>query len=283
LYKALLKPESVSGHKKASTMTKIIGIMILVLISSNDLIGQSDTNAIRLLNDWKNISKPITTAELNKLDRPMIEAYNLYSQLFGPDLFLPVYCFKDLNVLPKLKYVITQKSLNVVVVETISNELFYDKEIFNKTIYQFQPFLRGSFTPLYYFDRQESLANDFISKYKEYTIFPDCIIKPTGLELLLIPYWSTEYSYGTVQTEEGDLFVIESDFDKYPKEKIKDISSRFENIPGVPIVSIKFNKRYTKALIELNWNFGSQSSSSEILLIRNGGKWIFKKEGLITS
>jgi hypothetical protein len=264
-------------------MTRVIGILILVLISYSDLIGQSDTNAIRLLNDWKNISKPITTAELSKLDRPMIEAYNLYSQLFGPDLFLPVDCFKDLNVLTKLKYVITQKSLNVVVVETISNELFYDKEIFNKTISQFQPFLSGIFTPLYYFDKQESLANDFISKYKEYTIFPDCSIKPTGFELLLIPYWSTEYSFGTVQTDDGILFVVESDFDKYPNDKIENISSRFENIPGVPIVSIKFNKRYSKALIELNWNFGSQSNSSTVLLIKKGAKWIFKKEGLITS
>lgn len=265
-------------------MSRILVILILVLFSYTNLTGQTDTSVIKLLHDWERISKSITTSELTKLDRPITEAYNLYSQLFGPDLFLPVFCFKDLNVLPKLKYLITQKSLNVVVVETISNDLYYDKEIFNNTIYPFLPYLKSNYIPLYYFDKQEKLANEFISKYEEYTFFPDCITEPKGLELLLIPCWITEIAYGTVQTDEGDLlFVEESDFDKYSKEKIKDISSTFENIPGVPIVSIKFNKKYSKALIELNWNFGSQSSSSEILLIKKGTKWIFKKQGLTTS
>jgi len=262
---------------------KYILIILVFFIGSIHLFGQSDTNAIRLLNDWVNISKPITTDELNKLDRPMTEAYKLYSQLFGPNLFLPVYCLKNLNIFPKLKYVITQKSLNVVVVDTISNELFYEREIYNKTISQFQPFLKGSYTSLYYFDIQKSIANNFISKYKEFTIFPDCSIMPTGFELVLIPFWSKEYSFGTVHTDDGELFVEESDFNKYHKDKIENISTKFENHPGVPIVSIKFNKKFSKALIELNWNFGSETSSSTILLIRKGTKWIFKKEGLITS
>lgn len=264
-------------------MNRVLAIFILVFNSYCDLIGQTDTIAIRLLSDWGKISKPITSSELSKLDRPIIETYKLYSQLFGPDLFLPVYCFKDLNAFPKLKYLITQKSINVVVVEAISNELFYDKEIYNKTLSDFQPFLSSNLIPLYFFDKQIPIANNFLSKHAELAVFPDCSIKSTGLELLLVPYWSAEFHYGTVQTDEGDMFVTESDFDKYPKEKIKDISSRLENIPGVPIVSIKFNKQYSKALIELRWNFGSQSGSSEILLVRKGAEWIFKKEGLITS
>lgn len=231
------------------------------LILNDAYIHKSSQLLLQYLNEWADYSRPREADNMAGLERQVYTAYEAFYKYNYDSLLIK----NESKAPPKRKYLLIQKSINVLIANT-SKFIYFDEEkrnVFLKTtksnrFENFKPFIKNDSLKTLY------MADDYGT--------------------MLLSFFESQYdSNSRIKMWFGQTKNKQRIFDKvnFLREYLNIYPSHWGNywiVENEPFVDfIVFDKSYTSALIKyrINWEIG------ECVLRKNGNVWEIKENKIV--